>query len=1023
MTFVRIGLSSASSVPDKQTCNLRVLNSPRSPRLAFNQTSWEPNVPRPFNVFFRPKKRDNKCRLVAFAVLALLVFIVNPRQITAQQHRAPVEWLPTGQALTPTAAPGSLFQTLRPDIPGRKNRFADDAVSNAVSPDGNTLLVLTSGYYLWKNSAGHDDKAASTEYVLVFDISRGAPRPVQTVPVPRTFGGIVWNPNGQEFYVTGGPDDVVHSYAKFSNSWAEFGTPIPLGHSTGLGLQVKPMPAGLDITANGERLVVANYENDSITVVDLNTRKVTAELDLRPGKTDTAKAGTPGGEFPYGVVIQGNDRAYVASVRDREIIAVDLNPKPHVAARIPLHGQPNKLTLNRKQTRLYISEDNADTLAVVDTATNQIIGELGVTAPVDILAKLGGFKGSNPNNVALSPDERTAYVTLGGANAVAVVRLKDDGSPSEVFGLIPTGWYPNAVSLNRAGTMLYVANGKSGAGPNPDACRKNTKADREEVARCNAANQYILQLTHGGLLTAPVPTAAALPGLTRRVSENNRWPEVMASNAASQKLAALQGKIHHVVYIIKENRSYDQVLGELEKGNGDPHLAILPEPLTPNHHQIARQFVTLDNLMASGEVSGDGWNWSTAARGTDALEKDIRVHYAGGALTYDEEGTTRNLNVGIGDMAARRQANPATPSDADLLPGTADLLAPDGPGGPGENAGAGYLWDAAIRSGLTLRNYGFFVDLARYEMGADIPVHLYPPRDARAQNLTVAFPSKPALAQVTDPYFAGFDLRLADYWRFKEWEHEFDGYVTNGNLPALEFLRLPHDHFGNFKDAMDGVNTVETEMADNDYAVGLVLQKIAASPYAKDTVVFAIEDDAQNGPDHMDAHRTVALVAGAFVKQGAVDSGRYTTVSMLRTIEVLLGMSPMGLYDAATAPMADSFTAEYTPWTYTARVPRVLRTTQLPLPPEAAASDSRDPALFAFEARYAQPRHDANWWAAHMRGQDFSVEDDLDTDRFNHALWLGLVGPGVKFPSHATGLDLSKGREQLLAKFLANPRN
>ncbi len=955
------------------------------------------------------------------AAIILCAALGIARQNSPAQPAAIVpEFLPTGQAITPAAAPGSNFQTLKPEIPGRKNRLADDAVSTAVSPDGDVLLVLTSGYYLWNNSAGRADQAASTEYVLVFDISQGAPRQVQTIPVAHTFGGIVWNPNGQEFYVAGGVDDVVHSYAKFSNSWAEFGTPIPLGHSAGLGLQIKPMAAGLDITADGQRLVVANYENDSISVVDLNARKNNGDLDLRPGKTDASKAGIPGGEFPYGVAVQGNARAYVASVRDREVVVVSLNPKPSIAARIPLHGQPNKLTLNRKQTRLYVSEDNADTLAVVDTTTNHIIGELGVTAPAEILAKLGGFKGSNPNNVALSPDERTAYVTLGGANALAIVRLKDDGSPAEVSGLIPTGWYPNAISLNRAGTMLYVANGKSSAGPNPQGCRNNAKPDRDDAARCRAANQYILQLTHGGLLAAPVPPSAAIPALTHRVSENNRWPEIMASNAASQKLAALHGKIHHVIYIIKENRTYDQVLGDLEKGNGDPHLAILPEPISPNHHQIARQFVTLDNLMASGEVSGDGWNWSTSARGTDALEKDIRVNYAGDALSYDEEGENRNLNPGIGDMTARRKANPATPSDPDLLPGTADILAPDGPGGPGENAGAGYLWDAALRAGLTLRNYGFFLDLARYEMPDAIPFHIIPPHDARSQGLTVAFPTKPALAQVTDPYFPGFDLRLADYWRFKEWEHEFDGYVSNKNLPALEFLRLPHDHFGDFKDAMDDVNTVETEMADNDYAVGLVLQKIATSPYAKDTVVFAIEDDAQNGADHMDAHRTVALVAGAYVKLGAVDSGRYTTVNMLRTIEILLGINPMGLNDAAAVPMADSFSPDYTPWTYTARVPKVLRTTKLPLPPEASAGDSRDPALSAFETRYSHSLHDAKWWTAHMRGQDFSVEDDLDTDRFNRALWLGLVGPGVKFPSRTTGADLSHDREQLLAKFHAS---
>ena len=417
------------------------------------------------------------------------VFAVAQQKSPAPRPSAAPEWLPTGQAITPAAAPGSHFQILKPDVPGRKNRFADDAVSTAVSPDGKTLLVLTGGYYPWNNSAGRTDQAASTEYVLVFDISQGAPRQVQTISVAHTFGGIVWNPNGLEFYVTGGVDDVVHSYSKFSNAWAEFGTPIPLGHTAGLGLQVKPEAAGVDITTDGQHLVVANYENDSISVVDLNARKNNGDLDLRPGKIDPAKAGTPGGEFPYGVAVQGNDHAYVASVRDREVVVVALTAKPSVVTRIPLHGQPNKLTLNKKQTRLYVSEDNADTLAVVDTSTNKIIGELGVTAPADILAKLGGFKGSNPNHVALSPDERTAYVSLGGANAVAVVRLKEDGSPAEVSGLIPTGWYPNAISLNRAGTTLYVANGKSGTGPNLQGCRNNAKPDRDDAARCRAANQ------------------------------------------------------------------------------------------------------------------------------------------------------------------------------------------------------------------------------------------------------------------------------------------------------------------------------------------------------------------------------------------------------------------------------------------------------------------------------------------------------------------------------------------------------
>ncbi len=968
----------------------------------------------------RSKTRPPILSAIALA-LAIAVF-ASPA--APEQKPATPELLPTGQSITPTAAPGANFQKLNPGQAGHPERFVGDAVSTVLSPDGNTLLVLTSGYNQWYDAAGKKDLTLSTEYIFVFDVKTNVPRRRQAIPIPNAFGGIAWHPDGARFYVAGGVDDVIRSYAKNADIWAESGSAIPLGHSAGLGLAVKPMAAGVAVTQDGKRLVVANYENDSVSIVDLVTRKVTAELDLRPGKSDPARAGTPGGEFPYGVVVRGNSRAYVSSVRDREIVVVDLDAKGHVAAHIALHGNPNRMALNRAGTRLYVAEDNSDTLAAVDTATNQVLAELGVTAPREILSKLSGFKGSNPNSIALSRDEKTAYVTLGGANAVAVVRLAPDGLPTSVAGLIPTGWYPHSVSLNRAGTALFVSNGKSSTGPNPGACRNNLgkneekEKNQEERARCHASNQYALQLTQGGLLNVPVPPAAALAELTRRVSLNNRWTEIMASNAASERLRALRGKIRHVIYIVKENRSYDQVLGDLEKGNGDPRLAILPEPISPNHHQIARQFVTLDNFLVSGGVSGDGWNWSTAARTTDALEKSLHVEYASRGLSYDYEGANRNINVGIPGVAERVRANPVNPADLDLLPGAADLAAPDGPGSPGGQAGAGYLWDSALRAGLTLRNYGFFLDTTRYDMKADLPGHIDAIRDPRAQNVVVAFPTKPALAAVTDPYFAGFDQRLPDYWRFKEWEREFDSYVSNGNLPALEFLRISHDHFGSFSTAIDGVNTVETQMGDNDYSLGLILEKIAESPYAKDTVVFVVEDDAQDGPDHMDAHRTVALVAGAYVRQGPVVSRRYTTVSMLRTIEDLLGMLPLGLNDAAAAPMADVFSSDYIPWTYTAKVPAILRTTQLTLPPAAAAG-----AGAMEDARFSHSLHDAAWWQARMGGQNFDVEDDLDTGRFNRALWLGLVGPDVPFPRRTTGVDLSLNREELLRKFRAARKN
>jgi hypothetical protein len=255
-------------------------------------------------------------------------------------------------------------------------------------------------------------------------------------------------------------------------------------------------------------------------------------------------------------------------------------------------------------------------------------------------------------------------------------------------------------------------------------------------------------------------------------------------------------------------------------------------------------------------------------------------------------------------------------------------------------------------------------------------------RDPHASGTRVAFPANPRLWDVTDPYFRSFDMRFADYWRFKEWEREFDDYVKEDKFPALELLRLPHDHFGSFKEAEDGVNTVETMMADNDYAIGLVADKIAHSKYAGSTLIFIVEDDAQNGPDHVDAHRSIAYVIGPYVKHGAVVSEPYTTVSMLRTIEEVLGIRALGLYDALQSPMTDVFSDKQTDWNYTARIPAVLRTTKLPLPPEKSGASSPQVA----------PGRDAAYWAEKTRGFDFTGEDKLDSSAFNHVLWEGLKG-------------------------------
>ncbi len=947
--------------------------------------------------------------LLAFVGCGGTAFQVEADRLPDEDDAVPIKTadLPTGMRITPTAAPGARFSALNPDLPGAPEFTAGQAVATAVSPDGNTLLILTSGYNIRYDSSGNLAPQESNEYVFVYDIRSQPPRKTQVLQVATAFNGIAWSPRGNEFYVSGGEQDVVHVFARQGDMWREAGAPIRLGHAAGLGLAVRPEVAGIAVNAAGNRLIAANYENDSISVVDIGSRAKIAELDLRPGKTNSSKKGVAGGEYPFWVAIKGDDKAYVSSIRDREIVVVAMKAEggdlARIVGRIPVRGTPNKMILNRNGSRLYVACDNSDSVAIVDTESDRVISQLPVTAAKEVFLNPRGFKGSNPNSLALSPDERTLYVTEGGTNAVAVVRL--EGDTGRVAGLIPTGWYPNSVSVSRDGGRLYVVNGKSPEGPNLAGCGYTPSP-----AACHAKNSFIFQRSKAGFLTFPVPSEKSLSSLTEQVAQNDHFRTVGAKDQAMMEF--LHGRIHHVIYIIKENRSYDQVLGDLERGNGDPALTSLPEPISPNHHELARRFVTLDNFYASGEVSGDGWNWSTAARVTDSVEKTVPVNYADHGLEYTYEGGGRNINTGIASLSERRRANPVTPDDDDLLPGTANISAPDAPDEDENSAGAGYLWDGVIRAKLTLRNYGFFVDLLRYRLPDNVPAHLAPSHDARAEGTPVAFAANAEIAPFTDPYYRGFDERVPDYWRFKEWEHEFDDYARNGNLPALELVRMGGDHFGDFARAIDGVNTVETQMATNDYALGLIIDKIAHSPYRNDTLIFVVEDDAQDGPDHVDAHRTLAFVVGPYVRQRALVSERYTTVHMLRTIEAILGIEPLALNDSSVAPMSEVFEQTLRPWDYRAIVPAVLRTTQLPLPAPTAAE-----AGSAGDRADARLRHDGVYWAAKTEGMDFSAEDRLDTPRFNRILWAGLMGEGVPFPENPRPANLRRHRKSLLRPF------
>ena len=976
-----------------------------------------------------PFKNHALSLLCAGALLALPIAAAQAEGALRQHvgNLSAGESIPTGVEITPASARGANFQPLNPDLPTRSDFTAGQAVTSVTSPDGKTLLVLTSGYNRNNGPTGARIKDESNEYVFVYDITGKSPVKRQVLQVPNTFAGMAWSPNGQEFYVSGGRDDNLHIYAQRGGAWAEAAV-VALSHAPagpqslgGLSLANRPNAAGLAVNASGTRLVVANHENDSVSVVDLVARSKVAEIDLRPGKVNVADRGKPGGAYPFWAAIKGENTAYITSQRDREVVVVDI-ASATVQRRIRVGGQPNKTLLNRDQSLLFVANGNSDTVSTIDTRTDKVVAEFSTTAPKEVFHNAKRLKGSNPNSLALTPDERFLLVTNGGTNSVAVIKLakdkearkddeddKDDDDQKDrkenradpkvrnrVVGLIPTGRYPNSVSLSQDGAMLYVVNGKSNAGPNPGACRANSATAPGSQTACNAANQYGLQQTKAGFLSLPMPSGAELAGLSWQVAKNNRFPGTANEDRNEAKLVRLRGQIKHVIYVIKENRTYDQILGDLPKGNGDPRLTVFPQAITPNLHRLANNFVTLDNFLDSGEVSGDGWNWTTAGRTTDYTEKTVPVAYGGRrSFTYDWEGDNRGINVGLPTLAERLAQNPALPNDPDLLPGTADVAAPDVEGA----AGLGYLWDGALRAGLTIRNYGIYVDNIN-------SVSATPFTDG----VTQVVPTKAALRGNTDLFFRGYDQDNADFYLFKEWEREFDGYAAQGQLPNLSFVRLPHDHFGNFGTARFGVNTPDTQMADNDYAVGLLIEKVSTSRFRDDTLVVVIEDDAQNGPDHVDAHRSTVFFAGPYVKQGAVVSRRYTTVNVMRTIQNVLGITPTGITDGLAEPMFDVFDDVLRPWTYKAIVPEVLRTTQLPLPQRTAENSL---PLTKASLAFAQPRGTAADWQRLMAGQDFSREDALDEPKFNRALWRGLTG--TAYPGTRHGRDMSLGRTKLLA--------
>jgi len=461
------------------------------------------------------------------AALAALWLLAPAAALAAEP-----EFTPTGQFITPDAAPGSIFQPLNPHRPEDPAYTVGQASAVALSPDGRILAILTSGFNLMYSADGKPVPGLSTEFLFLYDVS--GPRPVQrqAIPIANTFLGVAWSPSGDRIYVSGGVDDVVHEYLRGDAGFAAARS-FALGHAAGVGLAVKPEAGALAVSPDGKRLLVANFQNDSVSLIDLAAGAV-REQDLRPGVIDPAKAGTPGGSFPRAVIWTSDSRAYVASERDRELIALDISAEAiTVRDRIKTVGQPVALAADRG--RLYAALDNSDDIALVDTSADRIVQTFQAELTPDMAAQIADLGGAGTNGLALSRDGRRLYVTNGGANDLAVVALGKSGMAQHVVGLIPTGWYPTAVAVRPDGGQLYVVNGKSNTGPVPDACRVNLGIDPHHDDLCRGTNQYVWQREKAGFLTLPPPSPDALRQSPSPARRRRPWRNIAAASVSNAR--------------------------------------------------------------------------------------------------------------------------------------------------------------------------------------------------------------------------------------------------------------------------------------------------------------------------------------------------------------------------------------------------------------------------------------------------------------------------------------------------------
>jgi YVTN family beta-propeller protein len=688
----------------------------------------------------------------------------------------------------------------------------------------------------------------------------------------------------------------------------------------GESLKLKPGDLAAGIALDGrDRLYVAinEYSVSSTDIRVMTTPGSLAVLDAKSGaELGRRKFGDKLSNFPFAVAaLQNGTRAYVTSQRDGTVTVLDTTDPAAMkeVAVLSTGAHPDALKLNAAQTRLFVANAHSDTVSIIDTASNKITGTILLRPQ-----SMGAIAGATPTGLAVSPDEKTLYVTLGDMNAIAIVNL----AKQSVIGYIPTGWYPSAVVATGDGHLLW-SNAKGVQSRNQNA--KSSGPNGEW-------GTYSLSVLEGTVARLAVPSAAQLGTFTRQVMANNAAsgkPDRSSNPLANIGLKA--GRIKHVIYVIKENRTYDQVLGDLKDaagkpvGNGDPSLTMFGEKVTPNLHALALRFVTLDNFYDCGEASGDGWPWSTQGIATEYVIKNLPYNYSGRGRKYDFEGQNNGYPVG-GFPAAGPDGKPLVSPLSPLFPSAPPI--PDVSESPG-----GHIWDSVLKAGLSLRNYGFFLSFG-VKLGQTV---LLP------DNYPSVKPLQPAghdLVGRTDYDFRAFDGGYPDsdapqtYFdrrtaagkanaaealyptreygihkaqsRFSEWNNEFQQMLakdTSGNaVPNFMMIRFMHDHTEGVR---TGVHTPDSEVADNDYAVGQLVEAVSKSPIWESTAIFVIEDDAQDGQDHVDCHRSTCYVISPYIKANSVDHTFYNTDSVLKTMEQLLGLPPMSQYDAIASPILD----------------------------------------------------------------------------------------------------------------------